>query len=172
VAQTGNASLWSITFYDDTSNTHNQWATQNICFIQTGVQGSNVVGIWYSTTYQRWIGTWRQEGDQVFMIGNFWTDRGNDSMQWEITVGTQVGFGDWEEWIDNTAFGNWFGKGNSRFIYQTKCPWQVPLSATGGLISGAELRQQVINQSLQAPLRVRADGVAPSPTDPLQVPLK
>lgn len=171
VAQGSTSMLWSITFYDDTSNVHSQWATQNICFIPTGVQGSNAVGIWYSTTYQRWLGRWRQEGDQIFMIGNFWTDRGNDAMQWEITVANKEGFGNWEEWVDDSAFGGWLAKGNTKFVNLGKCPWTPWSTSTGIAISVDDAQKMVIEQAGMAPLRVRQDGVVPSPTDRLQLPL-
>ena len=30
----GVATLWRITFYDDTALAHTQWATQDVCFVQ------------------------------------------------------------------------------------------------------------------------------------------
>src|SRR5687767_7914606 len=91
----GNGTLYSITKYEDTFTNHAQVVTQNICFQQTGTQGTNTVGLWYSTTYHRWIGQWRQEGDEVKLIGNFWTDRGNDHMEFNLVSAANEGYGHW-----------------------------------------------------------------------------
>lgn len=164
----GAATLWRITFYDDTAINHSQWATQDICFVQGPVQGSNTTGYWYSTTYNRWIGRYRQEGDQVKMIGDFWKGPGNDAMSWEIAVADREGTGNWEEWVEDGGYGNWLAKGNAKFVKLGPCKWQPPVS-TGN--DWGALEKLVIEQSELAPLRVREDGVMPSPLDPKQLPL-
>jgi len=160
------ATLWRVTFYDDTANNHTQWATQDICFLQGPVQGSNTTGIWYSTTYYRWIGRWRQEGDQVKMTGNFWTDRGNDAMSWEIAVVDREGHGHWDEWVDNGTYGAWLAKGNAKFVKLGTCAWQPPITVT----VWAEIERLVLQQAELAPRRVRADGTDAYPSDRLQLP--
>jgi hypothetical protein len=126
----GNGTLYSMTKYEDTASGHTQVVTQNLCFQQTGVQGSNTVGVWYSTTFNRWIGRWRQEGDQVAMIGNFWTDGGYDSMRWELVSATNEGYGHWEEWTKDGGYGNWSTKGNIKLVRLGECAWTPPVSGT------------------------------------------
>jgi hypothetical protein len=162
----GTATLWRITDYDDTSNTHPLWATQDICFIQGAVQGSNTTGLWYSTTYNRWLGRYRQEGDQVTMIGDFWKGQGNDVMKWEITVNDTEGFGHWEEWVEDGAYGNWVVKANAKLVRVGTCAWQPPVG-----IALPELERLVIQQADFAPIRVRTDGALAIPSDPKLAPI-
>ena len=163
----GTATLWRITFYDDTSSTHSQWATQEICLIQGPVQGSNTTGIWYSTTYNRWIGSWRQEGDQVSMIGDFWKGPGNDAMTWEITVGDREGYGHWEEWLEDGAYGSWIAKGNTKLVKLGACKWQPPL-----VTNWLDMLKLVDEQASLAPRRVLSDGTESTPINPKQLPIQ
>jgi hypothetical protein len=119
---------WTITFYDDTSPGHAQWATQGICFYYAGVMGTHQQYIWISDTYPDWNGRASQEGDQVFMHGDFqWPfgdkDGGHDGMQWElVTVSPRdIGAGHWHEWAENGAFGITFGFGNTMLRRVGKC---------------------------------------------------
>lgn len=153
--------LYSITFYDDTSNGHSQWATQNICFVQGPVQGSNTTGLWYSTTYNRWIGLWRQEGDQIFMIGDFWKGQGKDSMQWELVTTKDEGFGHWQEWVEDGMYGNWIAKGNTRIAKIGVCH-QVQ---AGLADSWEDTKQKALSEAEAAPIRYRSDGSLAQPTD-------
>jgi len=162
----GTATLWRITDYDDTSNTQPLWATQDICFIQGAVQGSNTTGLWYSTTYNRWIGRYRQEGDQVTMIGDFWKGQGNDVIKWEITVGDKEGFGHWEEWVEDGNYGNWVVKANAKLVNIGRCAWQPPLG-----ITLPELERLVVQQADFAPIRVRTDGTLAIPSDLKMAPI-
>jgi hypothetical protein len=162
----GNATLWRITFYDDTSGIHTQWASQDICLIQGPVQGSNTTGLWYSTTYYRWIGRWRQEGDQIAMTGDFWTGPGNDSMRWEITAADREGSGHWEEWVEDGAYGAWLAKGNAKLVKLGPCLWKPPV------VTWLEMEKLVLEQASLAPHRVREDGTEPYPSDRLQLPLR
>ncbi len=162
--------LYSITFYDDTSTGHAQWATQNICFVQGPVQGSNTTGLWYSTTYNRWIGLWRQEGDQIFMIGDFWKGVGKDSMQWELVTTKDEGFGHWNEWVEDGMYGNWFGKGNTRLAKIGTC--LAPLQGADTTLDDAweETKQRALREAEAAPVRFRKDGSLAQPTDRDQLP--
>jgi len=151
--------LWQITFYDDTASGQTQWATQNICLVQTGVQGSNTIGTWYSTTYRRWIGRFRQEGDQVRMIGDFWYGPGNDSIDWEITVRDKEGFGHWEEWIEDGFYGSWVAKGNTKLVkINGGC---FPFNTTG--LANGKVETLVEEQSALAPRVFKRDGSEATP---------
>ena len=160
--------LYSITFFDDTSNSHTQWATQNICFVQGPVQGSNTTGLWYSTTYNRWIGLWRQEGDQIFMIGDFWKGVGKDAMQVELVTTKDEGFGHWNEWVEDGAYGNWIAKGNTRIAKIGTC---LPQGLTEkALADWEETKQAALKEAEAAPVRFRKDGTLAQPTDRDQLP--
>jgi hypothetical protein len=150
--------LWRITFYDDTSNVHPAWGVQDICMIQTGVQGSNTVGRWYSTTYNNWIGAWRQEGDQVRMIGNFWGGKGIDNMNWEITATDKEGYGHWDEWVQNGSYGSWHGKGNTKMVKLGNC-----YSKFADNLSLPELDKLILEQATLAPRSIGKDGVEMAP---------
>lgn len=169
-----NGNLWSITAYDDSAPGHTQWATQNICFLQQGVLGTHAYGIWYSTTFYDWNGSWRQEGDQVFMTGDYAGDIqgnavGHDGMQWEIVTSNYAneGYGHWHEWRENRLYGQVIGYANAKLRRIGKCPIEPTPGATA-----AELEKLVVEQSLEAPRRYRDDGTeALGPSDPRQVPL-
>lgn len=126
LVQAGNR--WTITFYDDSSTNHNQWATQGICFYYAGTVGTHQRYYWVSDTYPDWNGRATQEGDQIFMHGDFQypfgvRDGGHDGMQWEITtVGSKnQGFGHWQEWIENGRLGFTIGFGNTKLERVGKC---------------------------------------------------
>jgi hypothetical protein len=163
---------WSITAYDDSATVHTQWATQNICFFQQGVIGTHTYGIWYSTTFYDWNGTWRQEGDQVFMTGDYAGDIqgnavGHDGIQWEIVTSskTNEGYGHWKEWRENRFFGQVIGYANTKLRRIGSCPFQV---GTG--LTPDQIEKLVTEQSQLAPRRYRSDGSeALGPSDPKQV---
>ncbi len=119
---------WSITFYDDSSPQHAQWATQTLCFYQTGVVGTHQRYAWVSDSYPDWNGHATQEGDQVIMHGDFqWPfgqkDGGHDAMEWEIVTQSRknMGTGHWSEWVENGRLGITIGFGNAEFRRIGKC---------------------------------------------------
>ena len=119
--------LWTITFHNDDSTNHDQWATQRICFLPytSSTTQSQIKGVWYSTSYPNWHGHYRQEGDSVKMVGNFWQGKGNDGMTWDIvssafntSLGVSlrtIGAGHWNEWGDDGRYGPVYGFGNALF---------------------------------------------------------
>ncbi|MDZ4261801.1 MAG: hypothetical protein U1B30_05655, partial [Pseudomonadota bacterium] len=100
--------LWTITAYDDASPAHAQWATQGICFLPPAVTGTHERGYWYSVTFPDWNGIYSQEGDQLFMHGDYAKDVGHDGMNINIDTARTAG-GHWHEWRENGAFGNTIG---------------------------------------------------------------
>jgi len=158
VVNNGNA--WSITFFDDSSPNHSQWATQNLCFYTTGMVGTQLAGTWYSTTFYDWNGTWRQEGDQVFMTGDYAGDVngnavGHDGMEWQLVTAerTSEGFGHWKEWRENGGTGQIIGFGNAKFKRLGSCTLQPPVGT-----DFATLEKMVMTESMKAPRRYRKDG--------------
>ncbi|GAA0349210.1 hypothetical protein GCM10009092_11990 [Bowmanella denitrificans] len=114
---------WTITFYDDGSGTHNQWATQGLCFYYAGTYGSQQRYQWVSDTFPDWNGLATQEGDQIFMHGDYAQDVGHDGMEWEIVTRSRnnMGAGHWKEWREDSRFGRTIGWGNARFERVGRC---------------------------------------------------
>ena len=114
---------WLITFYDDSSFTHNRWATQGLCFFKTSDVGTHTRYVWYSDTFPDWNGRATQEGDQIFMHGDYAADVGHDGMEWEIVTNSykNEGTGHWKEWREDRRFGRTIGWGNAKFTRVGKC---------------------------------------------------
>lgn len=170
-----NGNMWSITFYDDSSPNHDQWATQNICFVPTGMTGTQLAGYWYSTTFFDWNGTFRQEGDQVFMTGDYAGDSsgnavGHDGIDFQLTTMERKseGFGHWREWRENGSMGQVIGYGNTKLVRIGSCPTQPPVGA-----DALTLEKFAFSNSQQAPRRYRTDGKeALGPMDRYLAPLQ
>lgn len=157
VFQGGN--LWSITAYDDSSVAHTQWATQGICFLPPVAVGTHMRGHWYSTTFPDWNGVYSQEGDQVFMHGDYAKDVGHDGIKFEIVTNSprNVAAGHWFEWRENGAFGNTIGFANTKLERIGYCR----------IIQPTDL------PNLYVAPRLLLDGrIAQSPGEPNQVPVK
>lgn len=151
--------LWSITDYDDSSSAHPQWATQGICFLPPVMVGTHMRGNWYSTTYPDWNGVYSQEGDQVFMHGDFWKDSGHDSITFEIITNSprNVAGGHWVEWVENGGFGTTIVFANTQLERVGYCR----------VIQPTDLPNLYI-----APRLLLDGSVAQYPGEPNQVPLK
>jgi hypothetical protein len=106
---------WTITAYNDASPSHDQWATQGICFRFLGTIGTHNRYLWWSDTFPDWNGIASQEGDQVFMHGDYANDVGHDGITWEIVTSSakNIGAGHWHEWRENGAFGTTIGFANA-----------------------------------------------------------
>ena len=124
---TRGGNLWSITAFDDASPVHGQMATQNICFEFIGVVGTHNRYRWRSTTFPDWNGIASQEGDQVFMHGDYAQNVGHDAMMWSIDT-ARTGSGHWTEWRENLRFGSTIVFANATFQRIGTCPGTtVPL---------------------------------------------
>jgi hypothetical protein len=124
---TRGGNLWSITAYDDASPVHTQMATQGICFEFIGVVGTQNRYRWRSTTYPDWNGIASQEGDQIFMHGDYAKDVGHDGIMWSIDT-LKSGSGHWIEWRENGGFGNTIVFANTTLQRTGSCPAStVPL---------------------------------------------
>lgn len=114
---------WLITFYNDSSTVHTQWATQGLCFFKVADVGTHTRYVWYSDTFPDWNGWATQEGDQIFMHGDYAKDVGHDGMEWEIVTSSykNEGAGHWKEWRENGSYGNTIGFGNAKFTRVGSC---------------------------------------------------
>jgi len=131
---------WLITAYFDAQPGHTEAATQVLCFFPAGTLGTHQNYFWVSTSYPDWNGRAAQEGDQVFMHGDFQNDSGHDSMDWEIvTTGAlrTEGAGHWKEWLEDGKLGRTLGFANAKFTRAGKCEQQ---SLTEALEFSRQLR--------------------------------
>lgn len=112
--------LWAITAYDDSSPVHLEWATQGICFLPPVMIGTHLRGQWYSTTFPDWNGIYSQEGDQLFMHGDYARDVGHDGITIEI-FSQKEGGGSWTEWREDGGIGRTIGFANARMQRLGKC---------------------------------------------------
>ena len=151
---------WKVTAFDDTSPVHTQLATQTLCFFNAGVVGTHQQYYWVSTSYPDWNGYASQEGDQIFMYGDFqWPynvrrDAGHDGMQWQIVTDNRanMGTGHWNEWIENGQLGVPVGFGNAVFQRIGKCKFQ---SVSEALQNGQSLDPDVdTNGQVRSPFGV------------------
>ena len=114
---------WTITAYDDSSTIHNQWATQGICFYYAGTRGTQQLYRWVSDTFPDWNGRAVQEGDQIFMHGDYANDVGHDGMQWDVVTSSpkNEGYGHWQEWREDGKLGRTIGFANAKLARVGQC---------------------------------------------------
>ena len=114
---------WTITFYDDASPNHDEWATQGICFRFIGTVGTHNRYEWWSDTFPDWNGIASQEGDQIFMHGDYAGDVGHDGIEWSIVTSSakNIGAGHWFEWREDSKFGRTIGFGNTLLNRVGRC---------------------------------------------------
>jgi hypothetical protein len=124
--------MWTITAYYDNSPVHLEAATQRLCFFPDGFSGTHQRYTWVSISFPDWNGRATQEGDQIFMHGDFafpqpGVEGGHDSMQWEIVTSSpkNEGAGHWHEWLEDGRLGRTIGFGNTKLVRVGRCPWQT-----------------------------------------------
>ena len=141
---------WLITFYNDSATGHDQWATQGLCFFRVANVGTHTRYVWYSDTFPDWNGWATQEGDQIFMHGDYARDVGHDGMEWEIVTNSpkNEGAGHWKEWRENGAFGRTIGFGNAKYSRVGKCRFNRIDDFTAN-IPEAEILKEVDQYRLQ-----------------------
>ena len=114
---------WTITAYNDASISHDQWATQGICFRYLGTVGTHNRYEWWSDTFPDWNGIATQEGDEIFMHGDYAGDVGHDGMQWSIVTSStkNIGAGHWFEWREDGNYGRTIGFANALLTRVGRC---------------------------------------------------
>lgn len=146
---------WNITYYNDPAGNHQQWATQEICFLPYSIVGTSIQGTWYSTSFPDWNGRYYQEGDEIKMTGDYARDVGHDHMTLiHTTVDPRNGlaFKDWTEWREDGGYGRIIGWGNAILKRMGTCKKFIEAEA--------------LKISASLPERLRIDGrIAASPGD-------
>ncbi|WP_317931117.1 hypothetical protein [Halioxenophilus sp. WMMB6] len=124
---TSSGNRWLVTAYLDSSPSHSQLATQGLCFYNLGIVGTQQMYYWVSDTFPDWNGIATQEGDQIFMHGDYAEDIGHDGMQWQVVSASRenIGAGHWHEWREDGKFGDTIGFANALFKRVGKCEFST-----------------------------------------------
>jgi hypothetical protein len=118
---------WSFRAYDDSSPNHTELVVaQGICFEYAGLRGNHQLYTWYSDTFAGWHGMAVQNGDQIFLHGDYAKGAGHTSIQIETLVAPtppQVNgsAGYWQEWRHNTTNGVTIGFAMTRSLREGNC---------------------------------------------------
>ena len=115
--------VWEMTSYLDRSSKHQQKIVQQICFTAPSLAADTHWAYnWYSN-FKDWSGKARQEGDQIFMHGDYSENNGHTSHQWEIVTQSAKkpqtkGFGHCVDWQNNKvgSLGNSIIFANVKFV--------------------------------------------------------
>ena len=157
---------WRITFYNDSTDNHDQWATQNLCFMPYAIVGNSIQGTWYSTTFPDWNGRYYQEGDELKMTGDYANDVGHDHMTLQHTTYDVPGqvrgmaFKDWTEWREDGAYGNIIGWGNAMIVRAGKCSFPHSFDIPE-ILAPEEIKfldRQALEISFSIPDRLTVEG--------------
>jgi hypothetical protein len=114
---------WTITAYNDESPTHDQWATQGLCFRFIGMFGTHERYEWWSDTFPDWNGIASKEGNVVTMHGDYAGDVGHDGIVWDVVTSSpkNIGTGHWFEWREDAKFGRTIGFANALLTRVGSC---------------------------------------------------
>ena len=115
---------WSFKAYDDASPDHTQLvAAQVICFEYNGISGNHQLYTWYSETFPGWSGRAVQEGDQIFIHGDFANGAGHSSIQLETLVAPTIygSAGTWQEWRHEGSNGTTVSFAKTRALREGNC---------------------------------------------------
>jgi len=115
---------WYFKAYDDASLDHTQLvAAQDICFEYAGISGNHQLYTWYSETFPGWSGRAVQEGDQIFIHGDFANGAGHSSIQLETLVAPTIygSAGTWQEWRHDDGNGMTVYFAKTRALRQGDC---------------------------------------------------
>ena len=115
---------WSFKAYDDSSLDHTQLvAAQDICFEYAGISGNHQLYTWYSETFPGWSGKAVQEGDQLFIHGDYANGAGHSAIQLDTLVAPNIygSAGTWQEWRHDGSTGITVNFAKTRALRQGDC---------------------------------------------------
>jgi len=115
---------WSFRAFDDGSKVHTKLANaQGMCFEYAGVAGDHQLYTWYSDTFPGWRGKAVQEGDNIFIHGEFAGTLGHTSIQIEALSPppAYASPGTWQEWRHNGANGTTVYFAKTRAVREGDC---------------------------------------------------
>lgn len=139
---------WSFRTYDDSSPNQTELVSaQGICFEYAGLSGNHQRYTWYSDTFPGWSGTAVQEGDQIFLHGDYANGAGHTSIQIETLVNPPIygSAGYWQEWRHNGANGTTIGFATTRALREGSCSITAKQAAAlAPLLNGDPLTTDVV----------------------------
>lgn len=118
---------WMVTFFDDTSAAHNQWATQGLCFSPAVPRGTGWEGRVVSLTFPNWSGVYYTDAGDVYELkmnyapvaGGYFA--GNDFISFSLhSANRGAGERGWDEWRDGLP-SSWNVWGNTEINRVGKC---------------------------------------------------
>jgi len=115
---------WSFKAYDDASPDHTTLVSaQVICFEYAGISGNHQLYTWYSETFPGWSGNAVQEGDQIFIHGDYASGAGHSSIQLDTLVAPTINgsAGTWQEWRHDGANGQTVNFAKTRALREGDC---------------------------------------------------
>lgn len=115
---------WSFRAYNDAVPNHTELVSaQGICFEYAGLSGNHQLYTWYSDTFPGWSGTAVQNGDQIFLRGDYAKGAGHSSIQIETLVNPPIygSAGYWQEWRHGGANGVTIGFATTRALREGDC---------------------------------------------------
>jgi hypothetical protein len=148
---------WKITAYVDEALNHARMVSYSICFYPDGNSNTHMRYTWSSTGFPDWNGRAVQEGDQIFMHGDFRSirekDTGHSAMEWEIVTDNykNIGAGHMALWVEDGELGKPSHFTNVVFQRVGRCQYS---SIEQALEAGRNLELPVDDQGryLQDPL--------------------
>jgi hypothetical protein len=120
---------WKVTAYVDKAPNHVVLRRFVVCFFNNGASGTHQQYTWASPSYPDWNGRAVQEGDQIFMYGDFVSnltrDVGHSAMEWEIVTNDRynVGAGHMEQWLEDGKLGSRYSFANILFQRAGQCQY-------------------------------------------------
>lgn len=121
------ANYWSVTFFDDTSPAHSQWATQGLCFSPAVPRGTGWEGRVVSLTFPNWSGVYYTDGGDVYELKMNYAPvssrhfAGNDFISFSLhTADRGAGERGWDEWRDGLP-ASWNVWGNTEVNRIGRC---------------------------------------------------
>lgn len=115
---------WTFRAYNDADPNHAVLVQEQIvCFEYAGTVGNHQRYTWYSESFPGWRGIATQEGDLVYLHGEFADGRGHSSIQIETLVSPPIygSAGVWQEWRENRKYGTNIAFAKTRALREGDC---------------------------------------------------
>jgi hypothetical protein len=153
------ANYWMVTFYDDTSASHTQWATQGLCFSPAVARGTGWEGRVVSLTFPNWSGVYYTDGGDVYELKMNYAPvgdkgfAGNDFISFSLhSDNSGAGERGWDEWRDGLP-SSWNVWGNAEVTRAGRC------TQFSGFTTLPQFEKQILSVQSQIKPRVTDSGV-------------
>lgn len=122
-----NGNRWSFKNYDDEHPDQLVLASaQIVCFERAGTLGNHMQYTFYSESFPGWRGRAVQEGDQLYMHGDYADGQGHNTIQLDSLVATTPpnvngSAGMWQEWRSDGKGGSTVKFAKTRALREGNC---------------------------------------------------